>query len=124
MSRVSQQQKAKFHLRQCVKVKPGVKDPDFNVEIGGWQGRIADFDRSVAPPIYQIVWDSVTLREMSLELIVASEEAGLAWDGIFLYEDELEAALPRDEDVDVEEMLIEIEDDLTLKFSRLANTPV
>ena len=79
MPKAAQQLKPKFHLRQCVKVKPGVKDPDFNVEIGGWQGRIADFDRSVAP---------------------------------------------RDEEADVAELRIEIEDDLTLKCSRLANPPV
>ena len=50
-------------MGEAVVVKAGVKDPDFDVEIGGWQGRILDvYEDEDDPPTLLIEWDSLTLK--------------------------------------------------------------
>jgi hypothetical protein len=33
-----------FNINDIVTVKPGVQDPDFGGDIGGWQGRITEIN--------------------------------------------------------------------------------
>ena len=34
-----------YRVGDCVRVKAGVKDPDWGKDIGGWQGRISGIDK-------------------------------------------------------------------------------
>ncbi|MCB8977189.1 MAG: hypothetical protein H6657_07160 [Ardenticatenaceae bacterium] len=58
---------AQFKVGDSVRVKSGVKDPDFQVAIGGWQGRIL----TLAPEenLADVTWDSLTLAQMPKELL-------------------------------------------------------
>ena len=60
-----------------VKVKPGIKDPDFGTAIGGWLGRISSIDKSNAETLVSIQWNSVTLKIMPVAMIEQCEEQGL-----------------------------------------------
>jgi hypothetical protein len=62
---------AMFKEGDSVVVKPGIVDPDFGVEIGGWQGRILE------------------------------EEQGLDWTKMYLEAQEIELTSPRDTEEDV-----------------------
>jgi len=88
-----------FEIGDSVAVKPGVKDPDFGIEIGGWQGRI--IQEPDAKNRVMIAWDSVTLRAMPEESIVQSEEQGLDWTQTGLEAQEIVLAEPRDSEQDV-----------------------
>jgi len=87
-------------------VKRGVKDPDTDSDIAGWQGRICDiFDDEGT---VQIQWDSVTLRNISEAHIAWSEEEGLSWSEMNLEPDELESAIARDTEKEVAAAIKEI----------------
>ena len=67
-----QQKVAGFKPGDSVVVKPGIADPDFDIDIGGWQGQLdedADVDKMVL-----IAWDSVTLQNMPGAMIEQCEE--------------------------------------------------
>ncbi|RLC56682.1 MAG: hypothetical protein DRI80_15940 [Chloroflexota bacterium] len=53
---------AGFKTGDSVVVKPGTVDPDFGVEIGGWQGRVVEGPGD--EDMVLIRWDSITLRNM------------------------------------------------------------
>lgn len=54
---------AKFAVGTEVRVKPGIKDPDFpDIPLGGWSGKIADVAQRKEGPVYQIEWDDRTLE--------------------------------------------------------------
>ncbi len=77
-----------------VVVKPGTKDPDMGFDIGGWQGRIEDvYDEENT---VLIRWDSITLKDMSYELIIQSEMENLDWELMVLKVSEFQKAMPRD----------------------------
>ena len=97
----------KFRLGDAVVVKPNVKDPDLNIDIGGWQGRISEINEK--DRIICIAWDSLTLKQMSGETIDQCEEDGLDWTKMYLHMDEVERASPRDSEDDVEEMIESLE---------------
>jgi len=88
-----------------VRVKPGVKDVDFDADLSGWQGRVAD----VHDDRVEVAWDSHTLRhEMPSEMITACEEQGLDWGVYFVSPQDLEPAEPRDTQADVEQAVEEL----------------
>jgi hypothetical protein len=64
-----------FVKGQSVVVKPQVRDPDFNVDIGGWQGRIVGVRKNVVT----IAWDSVTLESIPDSILTRCEQEGLDW---------------------------------------------
>lgn len=92
-----------FHLHDSVKVKAGTADPDFGNDIGGWQGRIKEIDPESDEEhvIYLVAWDSLTLQVMDLPLIVRSENEGLGWTEMYLFDSDVEPAAPRDTTEDV-----------------------
>jgi len=49
-----------YRIGDCVRVKPGTKDPDFGTELGGWQGRISNIDISGNETLWMvsIQWDT------------------------------------------------------------------
>lgn len=92
--------KITFKIDDSVVVKPGVMDPDLDVTIGGWQGRISAIDQK--ENLICIQWDSVTLKNMSAEMIDRCEEEELDWTNMFLSPEEVEPAQARDSLEDVE----------------------
>ena len=90
-----------FRVGDSVAAKPGTKDPDFDIEIGGWQGRISEIHPAGNPDTVTVAWDSVTLRQMPDWVIAQSEERGLNWSLIGIEFRDLELADPRDTERDV-----------------------
>ena len=50
----------KLQLDDSVIVKAHIEDPDLNINIGGWQGRILEINEK--DNLICIRWDSITLR--------------------------------------------------------------
>ena len=93
----------------CIVVKPGVKDPDYGIDIGGWQGRITEIE-SYQPGQVTIMlqWDSLSLKLMPASAIRRSEEKGLDWATMGLYPEEVEQAEPRDTQAEVDALIEEL----------------
>ena len=90
--------KINFKLGDSVVVKPDVTDPDLDVNIGGWQGRISEI--SEKDNLICISWDSLTLQQMSDDMIDQCEEEGLDWANMYLNPVEVELTSPRDSQKD------------------------
>jgi hypothetical protein len=86
-----------FEIGESVVVKPNVVDPDFGTDIGGWQGRVKEVDDDTV----FIAWDSITLREMGLELVIRCENENFDWQVMTLSQREVEKASSRDSERDV-----------------------
>ncbi|KAI9129505.1 calcium-binding protein [Acaryochloris sp. CCMEE 5410] len=94
-------------IGDSVIVKPGTKDPDFSIEIGGWQGRVSDapFDEE----IIGIEWDSETLMNMPSSFIAKCEQQGWGWDQTYLDPKDIEPTTARDSLEDVEKAYQQIQ---------------
>lgn len=69
-----------FKIGACVRVRARVKDPDWEQDLGGWQGRVLSIAQPKrGKPTVMIAWDSVTLRQMSAAAIEMCEQSGLDW---------------------------------------------
>ncbi|CAN5907084.1 hypothetical protein BH24BAC1_BH24BAC1_28790 [soil metagenome] len=92
----------KFKKNDLVKVKQGVKDPDWNTfDLSGWQGKIIKLSKPEPPEeevLADIVWDSVTLKQMPQEYCDRSEEEGYELEEMTLSVGELEPASPREQE--------------------------
>lgn len=90
----------------CIVVKPGVKDPDYGIDIGGWQGRVTEIESHQSGEVtISFQWDSLSLKSMSASAIRRSEEKGLDWTTMGLYPEEIEKAEPRDTQADVDAVI-------------------
>ena len=101
-----QQKVAGFKPGDSVVVKPGIADPDFDIDIGGWQGQLdedADVDKMVL-----IAWDSVTLQNIPAAMIEQCEEKGLDWTEMMLETREVQRAISRDTEEDVARLIDEL----------------
>ena len=96
------------HVGDCVRVKPGTKDPDFGTEIGGWQGRISNIDTSRSAILVTIQWDSITLKHMPVAMIEQCEEQGLDWVEMALGANGVESAKPRDSEHEVATIKVQL----------------
>lgn len=90
---------AGFKAGDAVVVKPGVMDPDFGIDIGGWQGRLVEDPGPEGTVL--IAWDSVTLQNMPDAMIEGCEEKGLGWTEMMLEARDVELTIPRDTEEDV-----------------------
>jgi hypothetical protein len=88
-----------FQVGDSVVVRPGTIDPDFDVDIGGWQGRVTE--EPSAEGMITIVWDSITLQSTPAAFIEQCEEQGLGWSEYLLEASEVELTTPRDTEEDV-----------------------
>lgn len=70
-------------------------DPDYEVEIGDWQGWIEKLERTDEGVLVTVRWDHRTLEAMPGELIDKSEEDGLDWGLMVLWDHELQPAEAR-----------------------------
>jgi hypothetical protein len=96
-----------FQIGDTVVVKAGVKDPDLDGDIGGWQGRIEAFYPEVGTAL--IRWDSVTLKAVPREIIRACEKDGLDWQVMGLDLNDLQPAASRDVAGDLDATLGEMD---------------
>jgi hypothetical protein len=101
-----------FSIGESVVVNPGVVDPDSGFDMGGWQGRVTENHHAdkQGNPLVTIAWDSITLKQMPVEIIERSEEDGLDWSVMGLYASEVKSASPRDKLHQVDQVKAEIED--------------
>jgi len=95
-----------FKEGDSVVVKPGIVDPDFDTEIGGWQGRILEEPGS--DNLVLIGWDSITLKNMPGSVIEQSEEQGLDWTKMYLEVQEVALTSLRDTKEDVIQAISEL----------------
>ena len=93
----------KFQLGNSVIVKPNVQDPDLNINIGGWQGRISEVVEK--DNVICILWDSLTLNQIPAKAIDQCEEEGLDWAEMYLYSKDVELTNPRDNEEDVKKAI-------------------
>ncbi len=105
-------QRSNYKIDQSVVVNPGVADPDHGFDMGGWQGRVIEkhYADEQGNPYVTIAWDSITLKQMSVEVIERCEEDGLDWSTMGLYASEVTSAAPRDKIHQVQKVKDEIED--------------
>ena len=125
-SQARQFKRIDFHLNDSVKVKQGTADPDFGNDISGWQGRIKEIDpeSDAEHVIYSVAWDSLTLHAMDLPLIVRSEQEGLGWTEMYLFDSDLEPAVSRDTPEDVSRMAKNLQQEYREDWRGLKNTAV
>ncbi len=94
---MAEKQKNKFRIGDSVKVKKGTSDPDFGIDIGGWQGQIEEIEDDYLC----VVWDGTTLSNFPDKYISQCEKEGLDWERIYLETEEVELVVPRDRENDL-----------------------
>jgi len=88
----------KLDIGDSVVVNSGVIDPDLDIEIGGWQGRVIEADDGDS---VFIRWDSITLQKMGLDVAIQCENKNLDWGVMTLDTAEVQKAASRDTEKDV-----------------------
>ncbi len=88
-----------LHVGESVVVKSGILDPDFGIDISGWQGRIEEADDGNT---VFIRWDSITLRGIRMGIIIRCENENLDWEVMTLDKDDIEVSTARDSKADVD----------------------
>ena len=84
-----------YHLGHCVKVKKGVNDPDYGIDIEGWQGKIYGIENENSDdPLLSIEWDAETLRKIPLPIIKACEKDNLDYAKMSLFASDVTSAMP------------------------------
>jgi hypothetical protein len=74
-----------------VRVRQGVRDPDFaDIPLGGWKGVIREVELFEGETTYLIAWDRQTLRAMHPIYKKRCERDGLELESMWLGEDDLE----------------------------------
>ncbi len=101
-----------FPIGESVVVKPGVLDPDHGFDMSGWQGRVTEnhYADEQGNPLVTLAWDSITLKQMPVEVIELCEEGGLDWSSMGLYASEVTSASLRDKVHEVQKVKDEIQD--------------
>ena len=101
--------KSDFDLEvgDAIKVKEGVNDPDSNVDIGGWQGRILEIDQDEngKPSSILVAWYSHTLKNVPQSYLEQSEMDGLDWQQFYLEVGDIRHVQSRDTQRDVDEIV-------------------
>lgn len=96
-----------------VVVKKGTLAQDFGIDFSGWHGRTADIlGTEEGETRIQVIWDSLSLRSLPLEVIEKCENEGIDWTGVLLRLDEIEHAEPRDTWDDVQDAVDRLEEEL------------
>lgn len=89
--------KEQFKFGDSVAIKAGEQLEEFDLDMSGWQGRVADFDDD---GYLQVVWDSQTIRDLPEWAIQRWIEAEIDWTSLFVEPDILTAAPARDNEED------------------------
>jgi hypothetical protein len=96
-----------FRVGDSVKIKQGVKDPDFDADLSGWQGTIVE--RIDAKHVC-IEWDSDTLGKIPHGQIRTCERKGWSWRVIHLELSDVEKASRRDTQEQVNKAIEKLEE--------------
>ncbi|EFK08740.1 conserved hypothetical protein, partial [delta proteobacterium NaphS2] len=70
----------------------------------GWQGRVTEVDDDTV----FIEWDSITLRNMGMDLVIRCENENLDWEVMTLSQREVERTNSRDSERDVEAVAVSL----------------
>lgn len=82
---------SRFRSGEKVRVKQGVRDPDFpDIPLGGWAGTIKEVGQSKEEVTYLIAWDQATLRGMHPIYKKRCERDGLETESMWLGDGDLE----------------------------------
>jgi hypothetical protein len=82
----------RFAVGERVRVKAGVKDPNFpDIPLGGWAGTIREVNPRSNPPLCLIEWDARTLEQVHPVYRKRCERDGLGIESTWLDEEEVEA---------------------------------
>lgn len=102
-----------FKNGESVRVKDGVMDPDYPlISIGGWQGRVLEFDgEDEDGELYIVAWDSISLKLLNADVVLEAIDEGIDYGLITLYAKDLEKSTARDSEKDVEIALAELEEE-------------
>lgn len=104
---------ADLKVGDSVRVKEGIACPDMqDLVIGGWQGRISEISKDDSDNLLiYIEWDSITLENMPDIFISDSEENGLYFTGMSLFDNEVELVKSRDTKEDIDKAIKKIHDE-------------
>jgi hypothetical protein len=81
----------RFEPGSKVRVKHGVRDPDFaDIPLGGWAGTVKEVEQARGETTYLITWDRATLRAMHPVYKRRCERDGLELDSMWLGDEDLE----------------------------------
>ncbi len=105
-----------FKYDESVVVKKGIHSQDFGIDFSGWQGRVSDIIAEEGEPRVQVIWDSLTLRTIPLEVIEKCEKEGVDWTGALVRLQEIEHSQPRDTWEDVHDTILDIEEENSSEF--------
>src|SRR3954470_11304725 len=82
---------ARFKVGDKVRVKPGVRDPDFpDIPLGGWAGTVKEIEWAKGETTYLVAWDRATLGAMHPVYKKRCERDGLELDSMWLGDEDLE----------------------------------
>lgn len=82
---------SRFESGAKVRVRHGVRDPDFaDIPLGGWAGVVREIERAKGEVAYLIAWDRKTLQAMHPIYKKRCERDGLELESMWLGEDDLE----------------------------------
>src|SRR5258708_6278329 len=84
---------ARFQMGAKVRVKSGVRDPDFpDIPLGGWSGTVQEVEQAKGQVTYLIAWDRATLRGMHPIYRKRCERDGLEQESMWLGDEDLETS--------------------------------
>ena len=66
-----------FSVHDIVVVNPGVRDPDFDIDIAGWQGMIIDVSAYEDGQMVTIAWDEATMLRMDCSILEYCAQEGI-----------------------------------------------
>lgn len=99
-----------MEIGNSVRVLDGIMSPDFdNLKIGGWEGRIVDFNKSTLT----IELDSITLSRLSENYLIDCFADEREFSLIYLETNEVELTVPRD----TRRATVKKQQDINLKYS-------
>src|SRR4051794_8417670 len=82
---------ARFQIGAKVRVKPGVRDPDFpDIPLGGWAGTVKEVENAEDETTCLIAWNRATLRGMHPVYKKRCERDGLELKTMWLGDEDLE----------------------------------
>ena len=82
---------SRFQPGDKVRVKHGVRDPDFpDIPLGGWAGTVKDVPQSEDDPTLLVAWDRATLKGMHPIYKKRCERDGLELESMWLGQEDLE----------------------------------
>src|SRR5437763_3041598 len=82
---------SRFKPGDKVRVKHGVRDPDFpDIPLGGWAGAVKEVEQAEDQTTVLIAWDRSTLRDMHPVYKKRCERDGLEMESMWLGDDDIE----------------------------------